>query len=173
MNATYSVLITQEASIVESTISVRHAEGQTRSGSVRQVVVDKIQVVRPEVNVAKRRICWYSEASGTRTSQAGVQRRCNRQGRSVGVVISASCCGPGSIVPDDVHLVCCLVVRRRRHTEKCQRSRTRDVELFSVIPWLDQDHIRIVVVRDAEDRCLDARKIARWSHNQRVLRASF
>jgi hypothetical protein len=170
---TYSVLVAQKAGIVESTIGVRHAESQTRSGSVRQVVVDEVQVVRPEIDVAERCIRWNSESSRTRTSQAGVQRGCNRQSRSVGVVVSASCRGSGCIVPDDVHLVCRLVVRRRRHTEKCQRTWTRDVELFSVIPWLDQDHIRIVVVRYAEDRCLDTRKVARWSYDQRVLRASF
>ena len=75
-------------------------------------------------------------------------------------------------MPDDVHLVCRLVVRRRRHTEKCQRTWTRDVELFSVIPWLDQDHIRIVVVRYAEDRFLDACKVTRWSNDQSILWAT-
>lgn len=173
MNATYSVLVAQEAGVVESTISVRHAKGQTWSGSVRQVVIDEVQVVRPEIDIAERCICWHSEASRTRASQARVQRGCNRQGRSVGVVVRASRCGSGCIVPDDVHLVRRLVVWRRRHAEKCQRTWTRDVELFSVISRLDQNHIRVVVVRYAEDRCLDAREVARWSHDQRVLRATF
>ena len=78
----------------------------------------------------------------------------------MGVVVRASRCGSGGIVPDDVHLVFSLVVRRRRHTEKCQRTWTCDVELFSVVSRLDQDHVRIVVVRYAEDRRLDAGKVA-------------
>lgn len=76
-------------------------------------------------------------------------------------------------MPDDVHLVLSLVVRRRGHAEQCQRTRTRDVELFSVVSRLDQDHVRVVVVRDAEDRCLDARKVARRSNDHCVLRATF
>lgn len=63
-------------------------------------------------------------------------------------------------MPDDVHLVFSLVVRRCRHTEKCQRTWTCDVELFSVVSRLDQDHVRIVVVRYAEDGRLDAGKVA-------------
>ena len=76
-------------------------------------------------------------------------------------------------MPDDVHLVFGLIVRRRSYAEKCQRTRTRDVELFSVISRLDQDHVKVVVVRDAENRCLDARKNTRWSNDQSVFRTTF
>ena len=86
-NKTYSVLVTQEASVVEASVSIRHAEGQTWSRSVRQVVVNEVQVIRSEVDVAEWRICRHSEASRTRASQAGVQRRCNGQGRGVGVIV--------------------------------------------------------------------------------------
>lgn len=75
---TYSVLVAQEPGVVESTVSVRHAKGQTWPGSVREVVVDEVQVVRSEVDVAEWCICWNSEASRTRASQAGVQRRSDR-----------------------------------------------------------------------------------------------
>ena len=75
-------------------------------------------------------------------------------------------------MPDDVDLVSSLVVGRRGHAEKCQRTRTCDVELFGVVSRLDQDHIRVVVVRYAEDRFLDARKVTRWSNDQSVLWAT-
>ena len=75
-------------------------------------------------------------------------------------------------MPDDVHLVLGLVVRRRGHAEQCQRTRARNVELFSVVSRLDQDHVRVVVVRYAEDRFLDAREVARWSNDQSVLWAT-
>lgn len=77
--AAYSVLIAQKASVVETSVSIRHAEGQTWSRGVRQVVVNEVQVVRSEVDVAERRICRHSEASRTRASQAGVQCRRNGQ----------------------------------------------------------------------------------------------
>ena len=75
-------------------------------------------------------------------------------------------------MPNDVHLVFILVVWRCSDTEECQRTRTRDVELFSVISRLNQNHVRVIVVRYAENRCLDARKVARRSNDQRVLRAT-
>ena len=80
ISTTYSILVAQEASVVESTVGVRHAECKTRSSSIRQVVVDEVQVVRSEIDIAERRICWNREARGTRASQARVQRRRNRQG---------------------------------------------------------------------------------------------
>jgi len=76
-------------------------------------------------------------------------------------------------VPDDVHLVLGLVVRRRGHAEQCQRTRARNVELFSVVSRLDQDHVRVVIVRYAEDRCLDARQVTRWPNDKSVFRAAF
>ena len=79
-DTTYSILVAQEASVVKPSVSIRHAEGQTWSRSVRQVVVNEVQVIRSEVGVAERRICRHREASRTRASQAGVQRRCNGQG---------------------------------------------------------------------------------------------
>lgn len=159
-DTTYSILVAQEASVVKPSVSIRHAEGQTWSGSVRQIIVDEVQVVSSEVDVAERCICWNSEASRTRASQAGVQRRCNRQCGSVGIVVRASCCSSSSIVPNDVHQVFRLVVRRRGHAEKCQRTWTGDVELLSVVSRLDQDHIRIVVVWYAENRVLNAGEVA-------------
>lgn len=86
-DTTYSILVAQEASVVKPSVSIRHAEGQTWSGSVRQVVVNKVQVIRSEVDVAEGRVCWHSETSRARASQAGVQRRRNGQGRSVGVIV--------------------------------------------------------------------------------------
>lgn len=76
-------------------------------------------------------------------------------------------------MPDDVHLVLGLVVRGRGHAEECQRTWTGDVELFSIVSRLDQDHIRVFIVRYAEDRFLDARKVTRWSNDQSVLWAVF
>jgi len=93
--------------------------------------------------------------------------------RGVGIVICASCSGSGSVVPDDVHLVIRLVIWGLSHAEESQRTRTGDVELFSIVSGLDQNGIRIVVVRYAEDGTLNARKVTRWSDNQSVLRAAF
>ena len=46
-----SILVAEELGIVEAGIGVADTDRQARSGGIRQVVVDEVQVVRPEVVV--------------------------------------------------------------------------------------------------------------------------
>jgi len=69
------ILVAVQAAIVKSGISVADRDSQRRSGSIWQVVVDKVQVVSTKVRVSKGSSCWDWIACRTATSSTGVEGR--------------------------------------------------------------------------------------------------
>lgn len=144
-------MITVKATVVESSICITDTQCQTRSSRIRQVIIDKIQVVSSEICVAKWCAVGYVVTSGSTASQTAVEcwgygkRRCIR-------IVVASCTGCAcSVVPNHIDSILGVVIGELGLAEQSQGAWTGDVDLFGVVARKNEDIVWDCVVWDREN----------------------
>lgn len=155
---TDSVLVAVEAAIVESSIRIAHTEGKRRTGAIGKIVIDKVEIVRPEVGVAKRSSWRYWVAIRSTASGARVESGSNGQSTRVQVVICSSGRSASSIVPDDIDQVLGVVVRVRSLPKQRDWTRSSHIDLLGIVAGQDEDCVSISIVWQAQDGGLDGGK---------------
>lgn len=111
-----------------------------------RIIINKIQVIGPEIYTPKRRIVRNSKSSWPTTSERSIQIWCNRQHTAVSIITSScGCC------PENIGGVERVVLWVGGLAEEISRAMSSHIELFSIASGGDQDYICVTVVWQGRD----------------------
>lgn len=132
-------MIRIEPTVIEASIGIANRDCKRRSGSVRPVVIDEIQVVRPEVHITERRVGWNGVSSRTTAGRTRIEGGCYCEGRRVCVIDVGRDTAASRIAPNNVDDILALIIRVPGLAEQVDRTRTGYIDLLGVVSREDED----------------------------------
>lgn len=137
---------------------------------VRELLVPKVDIVRPKVGRPKRRVVRHRKARCAAARQGGVEGWANGEHAGVDIVAVLVAADVGSVEPDLDIILGSLVVAHAACVgpalrgqvglaEQVERAGAGDVELLVVAAGGDEDVVRGRVVWEGQDGALDRGKV--------------
>lgn len=166
------ILVGVEAAVVEAGVGVGDTQCERRTGAVRGVDIAEVDVVGAEVLVAEWRARCDRGTLRSGSSGTAVLRGSDGQGGGEEVIVGAGRGSASCVGPDDVDCVQGVGVGVLRRAEKSDGAGAGDVQLLSVVAWLDKDRVGDCIVGKGEDGGLHSLELASWPDKDSALRAS-